>query len=65
MIFDERTTRLPIEYTWVTKYIESIWRSHWVPIDFSFVSDIKFYHTCDNKTRGMLLRSLSAITQIL
>lgn len=65
MIFEEQISRKPDNYPWARVFIQAMWDNPWNVSTFNFNPDVQdFKVELTEEERGIVLRTLSAISQI-
>lgn len=64
-MFDEQISRKPNKYKWSQEFIDSMWKGHWTPNEFTFSSDVQQFKTeLSKQEKDVITKTLSAIGQI-
>lgn len=65
MLFEDSVARKSMEYPWAKDFIQSMWNNPWNVEEFNFSSDVQdFKVKISEEERGVIIRALSAISQI-
>ncbi|HLX53528.1 MAG TPA: ribonucleotide-diphosphate reductase subunit beta [Aquella sp.] len=64
-LFDEQIARKPDKYPWTRDFIDAMWKGHWTPNEFSFVSDIHdFKVNLTAQEQEIIKKTISTISQV-